>query len=92
MSQPSASIAGKQCASGDDVGFDVIVDGVHYSNPFFTNCRACGNAFSAFWEALRSANHLQISDGRKAVNLPTTHLAQVALPLDSPENSCKSAW
>lgn len=87
-----ASIAGKQYASDDDVGFDVIVDGVRYSNPFFTDCHACGNAFPAFWKALRNANRLQISDEHTTVNLPSKNLAKVVQPLDSSENSCKSAW
>lgn len=32
-----ASIAGKQYSSNQSNGFDVIVDGVTYSNPFFTD-------------------------------------------------------
>ncbi|RON49603.1 hypothetical protein [Pseudomonas frederiksbergensis] len=87
-----ATIGGKQFSSDDEVGFDVIIDGVGYSNPFFTDCHACGNAFPAFWKALRNANHLQISDEHKTVNLSSKNLANVVLPLDSSENSCKSAW
>lgn len=87
-----ATIAGKQSSSNDEIGFDVIIDGVSYSNPFFTDCNACGNAFPAFWKALRNANRLQISDEHTTVNLPSKNLAKVVLPLDSSENSCKSAW
>ena len=58
-----ATVAGKQYSSEEgamsgDRSFDVIVDGEHYSNPFFTDCRACGANFPAFWQALRQANRL----------------------------------
>lgn len=87
-----ATVAGKQISSSDDVGFDVIIDGVTYSNPFFTDCRACSNAFPAFWSALRKTKNLQISNGVKTVKLPTANLAKILLSLNSPENFCKSAW
>lgn len=92
-----ATIAGKQYSSEEgamsgDRSFDVIVDGEHYSNPFFTDCRACGANFPAFWQALRQANRLQLVGGGHTINLPTTNIAAVLTPLDSPENSCRSAW
>lgn len=91
-----ATIAGKQYSSQDgaiseDRGFDVIVDGEHYSNPFFTDCRVCGANFPAFWQALRQANRLQLVGGGQTINLPTKNIAAVLAPLDSPENSCSSA-
>ncbi|KSC58724.1 hypothetical protein [Pseudomonas aeruginosa] len=87
-----ATVAGKQFSSNDDVGFDVIVDGTTYSNPFFTDCHACGSNFPGFWAALRKANNLQLSAEGKTVKLPTKNLAQVLEPLSSKKNLCRSAW
>jgi hypothetical protein len=86
-----ATIAGKAYASTDG-GFDVIVDGEQYSNPFYTDCNVCDQNFPSFWHALRSANKLQISAGGKTVNLPTKNLKQVLLPLDHKNNLCRSNW
>ncbi|MGU1440777.1 hypothetical protein ACSEOI_02240, partial [Pseudomonas aeruginosa] len=66
-----ASIGGQQYSSTEGNGFDVIVDGETYSNPFFTDCRACGANFPGFWEALRKANNLKLAAGGQTVNLPT---------------------
>ncbi|WP_152224110.1 hypothetical protein [Pseudomonas sp. SCB32] len=87
-----ASIAGQEYSSESDEGFDVIVDGVTYSNPFFTDCHACGSNFPGFWAALRRANNLQITAHGKTVKLPTKNLSRELLPLSSQENACKSAW
>lgn len=87
-----ATIAGKQYASTDDIGFDVIVDGTTYSNPFFTDCHVCGANFPGFWAALRNANNLQISAEGKTVKLPTKNLSQVLQPLNSKQNLCRSGW
>ncbi|WP_440468279.1 hypothetical protein ACKI1H_10205 [Pseudomonas sp. YH-1] len=87
-----ATIAGKQYSSSDDIGFDVIVDGVFYSNPFFTDCHACGSNFPGFWAALRRANNLQLSAEGKTVKLPTKNLSEVLQPLNSNKNFCRSAW
>ncbi|MBD9574806.1 hypothetical protein IB260_05735 [Pseudomonas sp. PDM23] len=87
-----ATIAGKQYSSNDDGGFDVIVDGTVYSNPFFTDCHACGSNFPGFWAALRKANNLQLSAEGKTVKLPTKNLARVLEPLSSKTNLCRSAW
>lgn len=92
-----ATIAGKQYSSEEGAmsgerSFDVIVDGEHYSNPFFTDCRACGANFPAFWQALRQANRLQLVAGGRTINLPTANIGKVLAPLDSPGNSCRSAW
>ncbi|HEP9385827.1 TPA: hypothetical protein VDV57_001521 [Pseudomonas aeruginosa] len=87
-----ASITGKQYSSDKGDGFDVIVDGTTYSNPFFTDCHVCGANFSGFWAALRKANNLQISAEGKIVKLPTKNLKKVLLPLNSKENLCRSAW
>lgn len=88
-----ATINGKQYSSSDEPGFDVIVDGKAYTNPFYTGCRACGDIFrNDFWEALRKANRLQLSAEGRTINLPTKNLAQVLKPIDSQENSCRSEW
>jgi hypothetical protein len=87
-----ATIAGKEYSSEDDVGFDVTIDGDHYSNPFFTDCHVCGANFPGFWSALRSANNLRISAEGKTVNLSAQNIKKTLLPLDHKENSCSSAW
>lgn len=87
-----ADIAGKAYSSDQEPGFDVIVDGVPYSNPFFTDCRVCAANFPGFWKALRQANNLQISAEGRTVNLPTKDLETVLRPLDDPHNSCTAAW
>lgn len=88
-----ATIAGKEYASTDDSGgFDVIVDGEHYSNPFYTDCNVCNENFPSFWEALLKANNLQISADGKTVNLPTKNLKQVLLPLNHKGNACRTTW
>lgn len=88
-----ATIAGKQYSSSDEPGFDVIVDGKTYSNPFYTGCRACGDIFrNEFWAALRNANRLQLSAEGRTINLPTKNIGQVLRPLERPENNCRSEW
>lgn len=86
-----ATIAGKQYSSEGE-GFNVIVDGTTFSNPFYTDCHVCGANFPGFWTALRKANNLQLSAGGKTVKLPTKNLPQVLQPLDSKKNLCRSAW
>lgn len=88
----SATIAGKRYLSDDNIGFDVIVDGTTYSNPFFTDCHACGSNFPGFWAALRKANNLQLSAEGKTVKLPTKNLANTLRPYNSKQNLCRSAW
>lgn len=87
-----ADIAGKAYSSDQEGGFDVIVDGIHYSNPFFTDCRACAANFPGFWDALRKANNLQINAEGKTVKLPTKNIGQILRPLEHPENSCTASW
>ncbi len=87
-----ATIANKEYSSDDGVGFDVIVDGTSYSNPFFTDCRACSANFPGFWSALRRANNLQISANGKTLTLPTKNLKSLLLPFDNKQNICRSAW
>lgn len=43
-----ATISGEQYSSIDEPGFDLIVDGVTYSKPFYTGCRVCSEIFR--WE------------------------------------------
>lgn len=87
-----AIIGGRQYSSDKSNGFDVIVDGETYSNPFFTDCRVCGANFPGFWAALRKANNLKLAAGGQTVNLPTKNISSVLQPLGSPENNCHSAW
>ncbi|WP_374442664.1 hypothetical protein [Pseudomonas panipatensis] len=86
-----ATIAGKQYSSEND-GFDVIVDGTTFSNPFYTDCEACSASFPGFWAALRKANSLQLSVGGQTVKLSTQNLPQVLQPLTSKKNLCRSGW
>ncbi|WP_437884449.1 hypothetical protein [Pseudomonas sp. LRF_L74] len=86
-----ATIAGEDYSSEGN-GFDVIIDGTTFSNPFYTNCHACGASFPSFWAALRKANNLQLSANGRTVKLPTQNLSQVLQPLDSQQNLCRSAW
>jgi hypothetical protein len=88
-----ATIAGKQHSSTDDNGgFDVVVDGELYSNPFFTDCEVCSVNFEYFWDALRKAKKLQISAAGKTVNLPTKGIQKALLPFKSKDNTCRTAW
>ncbi|PYC29607.1 hypothetical protein DMO17_02615 [Aquipseudomonas alcaligenes] len=87
-----ATIGGKEYSSEDDIGFDVIVDGVIYRHPFYTDCRACDASFPGFWQALRKANRLELMAEGKVVRLSTNNIAAVLPALDSPENTCRSAW
>jgi hypothetical protein len=89
-----ANVAGKQYASDNNGGgFDVIVDGETYSNPFFTDCNVCSDIFkNGFWADLRKANNLQISAGGKTITLPTKNLKTTLLPLSSKDNVCHAGW
>lgn len=90
-----ATIEGKKYDSDTQsggAGFDVIVDGERWTNPFYTDCRVCGANFPDFWKALRQANNLYVSADGTRSKIPTSGLASVIPPLDSPENSCHSAW
>ncbi|HBO3902602.1 hypothetical protein [Pseudomonas aeruginosa] len=87
-----ASIKGKQYSSERDKGFDVIIDGISYSNPFFTDCHVCGANFPEFWMALRKAKKIQLSAGKEKVTLPTKNLQETLPALKSKENICRSAW
>lgn len=85
-----ATLASKRYSSEKD-GFDVIVDGTTFSNPFYTDCEACSSSFPGFWAALRKARTLQLSAGGQTVTLPTQNLPQVLQPLTSKKNLCRSA-
>ena len=91
----SATIEGRRyhsdSLSGGE-GFDVVIDGEVYTNPFYTDCRVCGDLFPEFWQAFRQANNLYISADGVRSRLPTKNIDSVIAPLDSPENSCASAW
>ena len=88
-----ATIQGERYDSESEQGFDVIVDGVTFSNPFYTDCRVCADIFkSQFWEAFRQANRLQLAAGGHVVNLSTKGLKSGTHPLDAPANNCNPAW
>jgi len=87
-----ATIAGKNYASDSGTGFDVIVDGERYDNPFYTECRVCGANFQAFWPALRKANNLFITADGKTVRLPVQDIKKVLPPLDSHKSTCRYGW
>ena len=88
-----ATIQRERYDSESEQGFDVIVDGVTFSNPFYTDCRACADIFKAqFWEAFRQANRLQLAAGGHVVNLSTKGLKAGTHPLDAPANDCNPAW
>ena len=93
ISCPSEGYVSAEATIQSQPGFDVIVDGVTFSNPFYTDCRVCADIFKAqFWEAFRKANRLQLSVDGQVVNLPTTKLHDVTQPLDDPANGCYAAW
>jgi len=89
----SATLNGRAFSSEDGPGFDVIVDGKTFSNPFYTDCRACSDIFTVeFWGSLREANRLQVSAQGKTITLPTRNLKTVLPALDAKDNSCRAAW
>lgn len=88
-----AVIRGDTYRSEADSGFDVIVDGVRYSNPFFTDCRVCGDIFrSEFWDAFRTAKSIQVVGKRGSFDLPTAGLREATRSLSDVANSCHPAW
>ncbi|UJJ30518.1 hypothetical protein [Halopseudomonas maritima] len=89
--QAYATIDGQVYSSEKDPGFNVILDGTEYTNPFDTYCNICGQLFPSFWEHLRTAKTLQISQRGQTVSLPTTGI-DVIKPLDHPENTCRASW
>lgn len=87
------TVDGTHISSEQQPGFDLLVDGELYSNPFFTNCRVCDANFrQAFWDAFRQANKLKAVVGDRVINLPTTNLSELLAPFDDPANPCQSAW
>lgn len=87
------SLPGQYISSDDQPGFDLLVDGELYSNPFFTDCRVCDANFrEAFWDALREANKLKVVINERVINLPTTNLGEVLPSQDDPNNVCLSRW
>ncbi|TWC70248.1 hypothetical protein FBY10_105298 [Pseudomonas sp. SJZ103] len=89
----SATVNGRGYSSEDGRGFDLIVDGKTFHNPFYTDCRACSSIFThEFWGALRNANRLQFSAQGKVFNLPTENLKAVLPALNDENSSCLAAW
>ncbi len=72
--------------------FDVVVDGKLYLNPFYTDCRVCGEIFRDFWEDFRNAGTLDIIAGDRKVSFPVNGLKSSLPSLNSVENPCKSSW
>jgi hypothetical protein len=88
-----ASIEGKEYWSNDLPGFDVIIDGKRYHNPFFTNCRVCSTTFrNVFWEALRTTHHLHLTAEGVTVTLPTKKLKSSIPAISDSDNTCRVAW
>lgn len=85
----SATIGGKGFYSHDDKGgFDVVVDGIEYSNPFFVECNACASNFPAFWSALRKGKHIQLKAGSLVSELPTKGLSKLLPMYKAKDNPC----
>lgn len=85
----SATIAGKEFYSHNDKGgFDVIVDGVEYSNPFFVECNACSGNFPEFWTAMRKAKTIVLKAEGMTSQIPTKGLSKLTKPYNSKENPC----
>ncbi|GAB7527924.1 hypothetical protein PS3A_03300 [Pseudomonas sp. 3A(2025)] len=90
----SATINGKPFDShGENGGFDVVVDGVEFSNPFNVDCRVCAGWFEPFWKALRKANKIEIRANGQSAQIPVKGLSQLLKPYKSAENPCvANAW
>lgn len=88
----SASINGRMYYSGENAGFDVLVDGERFTDPFNTECRVCADIFLDFWPSLRAANRLQLSADGVVVNLPTKKIRNVLPALEDAQNTCRTAW
>lgn len=89
----SATIAGKSFYSEDQQGFDVVVDGQRFSNPFFTDCRACSANFPIFWDKLREANNLELiaPDGYTG-RLPVRKIEEALPARSSDQYACHIGW
>lgn len=89
----STTVNGQVYRSEDGQGFDLIVDGKTFRNPFYTDCRACSSIFTHdFWGALRQAKRLQVSAQGKVITLTTQNLKTVLPALNDKNNSCQAAW
>lgn len=85
----SAVIAGKEFYSHNDRGgFDVIVDGVEYSNPFYVECNACSGYFPEFWDAMRKAKKIELKADGLISSIPTKGFSKLTKPYASKENAC----
>jgi hypothetical protein len=85
----SATIAGKPFYSHDDKGgFDVVVDGVEFSNPFYVECNACASNFPAFWSALRKAKTIQLKAGPLSSSVPVKGLSKLLPAYKAKGNPC----
>ncbi|WP_415769291.1 hypothetical protein [Pseudomonas sp. LB3P38] len=90
----SATISGKEFYSHNDKGgFDVIVDGVEYSNPFYVECNACSGNFPAFWAAMRKAKTIELKADGLTSSIPAKGFSKLTKPYASKENPCGTgAW
>lgn len=89
----SATINGKPFYSNDDEGgFDVIVDGVEYENPFNVDCRVCASNFETFWKALRKAGKIEIKSAGQSAQIPVKGLSQLLKPYKSDQNPCVASF
>lgn len=88
----TATINGRVYYSAENGGFDVLVDGERFTDPFNTECRVCADIFSGFWPSLRAANRLQLSADGVVVNLPIKNIHNVLPALEDAQNTCRVAW
>lgn len=90
----SATIGGKEFYSHDDNGgFDVVVDGVEFSNPFNVDCRVCASWFEPFWKAMKKAKTIELRAHGQAGKIPVKGLSQLMKPYKSDANPCvANAW
>lgn len=87
----SAVIQGERLSSRDQ-GFDVIVDGKRYENPFNTECRVCSGIFRGFWDELRDANRLAIAANGLEANLPVNGISEALPAQEDPLYNCRTEW
>ncbi|WP_018925717.1 hypothetical protein [Pseudomonas umsongensis] len=89
----STTVNGQVYRSEDSEGFDLIVDGKTFRNPFYTDCRACSSIFAnEFWGALLQAKRLQVSAQGTVITLTTQDLKTALPALNDKNNSCQAAW
>nr|WP_290697392.1 hypothetical protein [Halomonas sp. UBA3074] len=85
-------IDGEYFSSEDLPGFDVVVDGELYQNPFYTDCRVCGDIFRSFWPKFREAGEINVVLGNASHRFTVKNLDNTLPELNEPDNPCRSSW